>query len=61
MENDVLRQLTISGRSKGRGNNPGPATGFQDMGGRIARYPLRVGKGARALAIRSWDSAGWTR
>jgi predicted TIM-barrel fold metal-dependent hydrolase len=43
MENDVLRQLTISGRSKGRGSPiPSPATGFQDMGGRITRYPLRA-------------------
>jgi uncharacterized protein len=50
MENDVLRQLTISGRSKGRGSPiPSPATGFQDMGGRITRYPLRASeKTARA-------------
>src|SRR6516162_6086834 len=43
MENDVLRQLTLSGRSKGRGSAiPSPATGFQDMGGRITCYPLRA-------------------
>src|SRR5438270_4729923 len=42
MENDVLRQLTLAGRAKGRGNIvPSAAVGFQDMGGRITRYPLR--------------------
>src|SRR5713101_5938967 len=43
MENDVLRQLTLAGRSKGRGSViPSSATGFQDMGGRITRYPMRA-------------------
>jgi len=43
MENDVLRQLTLAGRAKGRGSAiPSPATGFQDMGGRITRYSLRA-------------------
>ena len=43
MENDVLRQLTLAGRSKGRGSPiPTSAIGFQDMGGRITRYPLRA-------------------
>jgi uncharacterized protein len=42
MENDVLRQLTLAGRAKGRGSVvPNLAVGFQDMGGRITRYPLR--------------------
>ncbi len=43
MENDVLRQLTGSGRLKGgRGSNMmSPQVGFQDMGGRVTRYPLR--------------------
>ncbi len=44
MENDVLRQLTMSGRAKG-GARAGvvPATvGYQDMGGRVTRYPLRM-------------------
>src|SRR5215471_21265215 len=42
MENDVLRQLTLAGRSKGRGSVvPNLAVGFQDMGGRITRYPMR--------------------
>jgi predicted TIM-barrel fold metal-dependent hydrolase len=41
MENDVLRQLTMSGQSKGRqGILPGPI-GYQDMGGRVTRYPMR--------------------
>src|SRR5262249_44676175 len=39
MENDVLRQLTLAGRAKGRGSVvPNMAVGFQDMGGRITRY-----------------------
>ncbi len=42
MENDVLRQLTLAGRAKGRTSVvPNVAVGFQDMGGRITRYPMR--------------------
>ena len=42
VENDVIRQLAIAGRAKGRGSLvPNVAVGFQDMGGRITRYPLR--------------------
>jgi predicted TIM-barrel fold metal-dependent hydrolase len=42
IENDVLRQLTMSGRAKGRGGPiPTVQVGFQDMGGRITRYPMR--------------------
>src|ERR1700752_4343138 len=42
VENDVLRQLAIAGRAKGRGSLvPSVAVGFQDMGGRITRYPMR--------------------
>ena len=42
MENDVLRQLIMSGRSKKQqpGIVPIP-TGYQDMGGRVTRYPMR--------------------
>ena len=42
MENDVLRQLVMSGRSKKQqpGIIPIP-TGYQDMGGRVTRYPMR--------------------
>jgi uncharacterized protein len=42
MANDVLRQLVLAGRAKGRGSVvPNLAVGFQDMGGRITRYPMR--------------------
>ena len=42
MENDVLRQLTMSGRAKGgRGRSAAADVGYQDMGGRVTRYPLR--------------------
>src|ERR1700729_3081914 len=42
MENDVRRQLTMAGR--GTKQRPGIVpipTGYQDMGGRVTRYPLR--------------------
>ena len=42
MENDVLRQLTMVGR--GTKQRPGIVpipTGYQDMGGRVTRYPMR--------------------
>src|SRR6476646_10588841 len=39
MENDVLRQLSMQGRTR---NNLLPQViGYQDMGGRVTRYPLR--------------------
>ena len=42
MENDVLRQITMSGRAKGRHNIVPSQAGFtQDMGGRVTRYPTR--------------------
>src|SRR6202007_79753 len=41
MENDVLRQLTISGRKRNRSNVAPIQIGYQDMGGRVTRYPLR--------------------
>jgi len=42
MENEVLKQLAISGRAKlGRQNLIPTQIGFQDMGGRVTRYPLR--------------------
>ena len=42
MENDVLRQLVTVGRSTRQrpGVVPIP-TGYQDMGGRVTRYPMR--------------------
>ncbi len=42
MENDVLRQLAIQGIAKGgRGAITVQNVGYQDMGGRVTRYPLR--------------------
>lgn len=41
MENDVLRQLTISGRAKARHSIVPGQMGYQDMGGRVTRYPMR--------------------
>ena len=42
IENDVLRQLVMASLSKGRGSViPTTQVGFQDLGGRITRYPLR--------------------
>ena len=42
VENEVIRQLALASRSKGRGSLvPTFAIGHQDMGGRITRYPLR--------------------
>jgi predicted TIM-barrel fold metal-dependent hydrolase len=43
MENEVLKQLALSGRASTRARpNLTPQTvGFQDMGGRVTRYPLR--------------------
>src|ERR1700691_3717704 len=41
MENDVLRQLTMSGRSRNRGGITPTQVGYQDMGGRVTRYPMR--------------------
>ena len=42
MENDVLRQLAVSaGAKRGRGTIMPQNIGYQDMGGRVTRYPLR--------------------
>ena len=41
MENDVLRQLTLSGRKKSRATVMPQTIGYQDMGGRVTRYPMR--------------------
>src|SRR3954453_3857762 len=43
MENDVLRQLSMAQTMKGgRGNLMPVQVGYQDMGGRVTRYPLRT-------------------
>jgi uncharacterized protein len=42
MENEVLKQLAMSSRAKGgRGNVAPQGFGYQDLGGRVTRYPLR--------------------
>ncbi len=41
MENDVLRQMSMAGRAKSRGTIVPRQVGYQDMGGRVTRYPLR--------------------
>src|SRR5580704_18004259 len=42
MENDVLRQLSMAqGMKDGRGTLIPMQIGYQDMGGRVTRYPLR--------------------
>jgi len=41
MENDVLKQLALSGRSKNRQALMPTQVGYQDMGGRVTRYPMR--------------------
>src|SRR5438132_2390060 len=41
IENEVLRQLILAGRAKGRQTLMPSQVSFQDMGGRITRYPLR--------------------
>ena len=50
MDNEVFKQLALSSRAKGgRGNVAPTVFGFQDIGGRVTRYPLRdseqAGKG----------------
>jgi len=41
IENEVLRQLVLAGRAKGRQTLMPSQVSFQDMGGRITRYPMR--------------------
>ena len=41
MDNKVLRQLTLGGSSKGRHSIVPGQIGYQNMGGRLTRYPLR--------------------
>jgi hypothetical protein len=41
IENEVLRQLVLAGRAKGRQTLMPSQVAFQDMGGRVTRYPLR--------------------
>jgi len=48
MENDVFRQLTKSGMNKARHSIVPGNIGFQDMGGRVTRYPLRSSEKTQA-------------
>ncbi len=42
IENPILRQLALSARQTSfRGGLTGSGVGYQDMGGRVTRYPLR--------------------
>src|SRR5262245_34163115 len=41
IENDVLRHLILAGRAQGRQALTPSQVSFQDMGGRITRYPMR--------------------
>src|SRR5271155_3496792 len=42
MENDVLRQLALSaGTKRNRTGIMASQVGYQDMGGRVTRYPMR--------------------
>jgi predicted TIM-barrel fold metal-dependent hydrolase len=52
IENEVLRQLVLAGRAKGRQTLMPSQVSFQDMGGRITRYPLRSSEKTEAGKIR---------
>jgi hypothetical protein len=52
IENDVLRQLVLAGRTKGRGALTPQQVSFQDMGGRITRYPLRASEKTESGKLR---------
>src|SRR6201993_2294223 len=41
MENEVLKQLVTQGRRAGRPGIMPQGVGYQDMGGRVTRYPMR--------------------
>jgi predicted TIM-barrel fold metal-dependent hydrolase len=52
MENDVLRQLTVAGRKRNRSNVAPTQIGYQDMGGRVTRYPMRSTEKTEEGALR---------
>src|ERR1700757_3720080 len=52
IENDVLRHLVLAGRAKGRQALTPSQVSFQDMGGRITRYPLRSSEKTAAGKLR---------
>src|SRR5215467_11878144 len=63
IENDVLRQLILAGRAKGRQTLMPSQVSFQDMGGRITRYPMRSSEKTGAGKVRDVELgiAGWMR
>src|SRR6202140_5094255 len=52
IENDALRHLGLAGRAKGRQALTPSQVSFQDMGGRITRYPLRSSEKTAAGKLR---------
>ena len=65
MENDVFKQLAISQGHKMRGGIVPTNIGYQDMGGRVTRYPMRgtekTGEGKHRdvqLGLRWMDAMG---
>jgi predicted TIM-barrel fold metal-dependent hydrolase len=52
MENDVLKQLALSGRTKNRQGLMPTQVGYQDMGGRVTRYPMRSSEKTEDGALR---------
>ena len=65
MENDVFKQLAMSASQKGRGSFVPQNIGYQDMGGRVTRYPMRssekTGEGKHRdvqLGLRWMDAMG---
>jgi uncharacterized protein len=52
MENDVLKQLALSGRSKNRQALMPTQVGYQDMGGRVTRYPMRSSEKTESGTLR---------
>src|SRR3974390_2097303 len=50
MENDVLRQLSMSSRNRTNRVGISPTqVGYQDMGGRVTRYPMRSSEKTEGL------------
>jgi uncharacterized protein len=65
MENDVLKQLAMSQGHKSRGGLLPSQIGYQDMGGRVTRYPARSTEKTEAgkprdvqLGLRWMDAMG---
>ena len=52
MENEVFKHLALASRQKGRGSVAPTGFGYQDMGGRVTRYPLRSSEKTDKGAVR---------